>query len=309
MRFFRLLLCLVGIGVLAGCARTLHEEIRHDGRPQQIPTQRFFPRDDLGRAVNLHAPAQRVVCIGPGAVETIFALGTGKLLVGRDQFSDYPTSTKGIPVVGDYTGPFAEKVVAVRPDLVIVQGETYDKTRADNWQQKIGVPVAVLVPTSVSKVVEGIGKIGRWLECPAAAAKLARGFELELASKNVAGAPHAFFEVQRSPLWTAGKSTLIASVLSAAGIGNVAGSVSGYKQFSTEALLAKEPTLYIVAQNKPDPKRVLRELRQDDVLGKLQCVRKGNIIVLPADWLLRPGPRLQKGIAALQREARRLNSK
>ena len=71
----RLFVCLVGIGVLSGCASTPNEpEASATGSVEQKPK---FPKDDLGREVNLQAPAKRVVSVGPGATETIFALGAG----------------------------------------------------------------------------------------------------------------------------------------------------------------------------------------------------------------------------------------
>jgi len=306
MRILRLLpvLCLL---LLSGCT----EETPQGSTPSTPVSvkKQLFPRDDLGREINLKAPAQRVVCIGPGATETIFALGAGSKLVGRDQVSDYPQEARKVAVAGDYNGPFIEKVIALRPDLVIVQGETYDKARAENWQQKIGVPVAILVPTSVDKVANGITKIGVWLNASEESRKLTSAFKPYLFDKGLEGEPKGFFEVQRSPLWTAGKGTLIYSIMGKAEIANLAFGVSGYKQYNRETLLAKDPDLYIVAVAQPEKKRVLRELRSDKFLGKLRCVREGKIIAVSSDWVLRPGPRLLKGIEVLKREAASIQPK
>ena len=301
MRFLRFIIFLFFAGILAGCGRPSETE---SAAPASTATEKSaFPRDDLGREVNLKAPAKRVVCIGPGATETIFALGAGSKLVGRDQISDYPKETSEIPIVGDYTGPFVEKAIAVKPDLVIVQGETYDKSRADNWQSKIGVPVAVLVPMSVHRVAYGIQKLGVWLGIEKESQKLFSKFNSHLVDRGLEGEPKGFFEVQRSPLWTAGKDTLIGSVMGKAGVANLALGISGYKQYNVESLLNKEPDLFIVAEANPNREKVIRELKSHPVLKKLKCVNEGRVIVLPADWLLRPGPRLLQGIEALKREA------
>ena len=147
--------------LFAGCAR---DTPTSSTPPAPVETTaQTFPKDDLGREVNLKSPAQRVVCIGPGATETIFALDAGAQLVGRDQVSDYPAAALKVPIVGDYTGPFIEKVIAAKPDLVIVQGETYDRARAEIWQQRIGAPVAILVPTSVRKFEQDVVKTSAWL--------------------------------------------------------------------------------------------------------------------------------------------------
>jgi iron complex transport system substrate-binding protein len=290
------------MGVLGGCARAP----QHQDNSSLAPKTSSFPKDDLGRAVNLKAPAQRVVCIGPGATETIFALGAGSKLVGRDQVSDYPAATKGVPIVGDYTGPFVEKVVAVKPDLVIVQGETYDKTRADNWQQKIGAPVAVLVPTSLERVGIGIRKIGQWMGDESKAKKVAEPL-MNISHPN--SLRHtALFEVQRSPLWAAGRGTLYSDIISYFGMRNLP-EFSGYRQYSIESLMAEQPDVYIVAEASPDRKRVLLELRRDPVLAKLKCIREGRVIVLHSDYILRPGPRLVLGLKEFETQRKMIFSK
>lgn len=298
MRFFRpLTAVLLSACLFAGCNQSTN--------PASQPTEQKkveFPADDLGRPIALKAPAEHVVCVGPGATEVIFAMGQEGKLVGRDQVSDYPEATSKIPVVGDYTGPFVEKTVAVKPDLVIVQGETYDKARAENWQKKIGVPVAILVPTSIEKFAAGIDKIGDWLGAKEKAEAISASFKTVESSSKSAKSPKpiAFFEVERSPIWTAGGGTLIDSVLLRSGFENVAKDVKGYKQINIEYLLTHQPDVYIVATATPDPGKTLAALRKDPVLGKLTCIQKGNLVEMPGDWILRPGPRLQQGIGLLK---------
>ena len=280
--------------LFAGCAR---DTPTSSTPPAPVETTaQTFPKDDLGREVNLKSPAQRVVCIGPGATETIFALDAGAQLVGRDQVSDYPAAALKVPIVGDYTGPFIEKVIAAKPDLVIVQGETYDRARAEIWQQRIGAPVAILVPTSVRKFEQDVVKTSAWLG-------LKKSFKVSIYPRtgHRVGVP-AFFEVGRSPLWTAGSGTLINDVMHIAGLDNVA-RVNGYKQFNIEKLLALQPYVYIVpvaAETPPkEYPRLLSELKKDRVLGRLKCVQENRVIFINSDWILRAGPRLQQGLQKL----------
>jgi iron complex transport system substrate-binding protein len=302
---FGLLAFLLCATLLCGCANS-----PQNPAPPAMPAAKkiSFPRDDLGREVHLKAPAKRVVCIGPGATETIYALGAGAKLVGRDQISDYPKETSGVPIVGDYTGPFAEKVIAVKPDLVIVQGETYDKARADNWQSKIGVPVAILVPTSVDRVEQGINKIADWLDNRERLADVTKEFPSHQKAPGYMHARHwsVFYEVQRSPLWTAGTGTLMDSELRVLGWGNAASDVQSYKQLNVEVLLKRDPEFYIVASTQPDQKKTIAELRATPAIKNLTAVRKGRVVVVDADLVLRGGPRLPQGIKMLSAELSRL---
>lgn len=278
--------------VLAGCAPKT-------AAPPAIPqTVAPFPSDDLGRTVALKAPAQRVIVIGPGAIETVYALGAQKQLVGRDGYAVIPPAAKSVAVAGDYQGPNVEQSIALRPDLIIVQGETYDEARAENWQGKIGVPVAILRPTSLQKVRDDIEKIGAWLGKRDGAKKLAATLNFPAPPAN---GPTAFIEIGRSPLYSAGPDTLVGDVLKAAGLRNAA-QIKGYAPYNIETLIANQPDFYLATSDKPK-EQVLSELRKSPTLSKLKCVQTGRVIVMEGDLILRPGPRLKQGIEKLKEQA------
>jgi iron complex transport system substrate-binding protein len=250
----------------------------------------------------------------------IFALGAGDRLVGRDSNSDYPPGKRprgvqGIPVVGDFTGPFAESTVAARPDFIIVQGETYGRARIEDWQKKTGVPVAALSATSVDGVADGLKKIGAWLDASVPARNLAS--RLYLQRKDPRGVT-AFFEVGRKPLWTAGRDTLIDDILTRAGFTNAARDVASYKQYNLETLLARQPDFYVVTSGRlktgqdlrsaldAERARVLVALRREPGFKGLKAVQNGRVIVVPSDWALRPGPRIYGAIQSMSEQVARL---
>ena len=263
-----------------------------------------LPPDDLGREIKLPSPPRRIVSLAPGVTETIFALGAGDRLVGRDQMSDFPAAAAKIPQSADFNGPFFEKVVALRPDFIIAQGETLDRARIELWQRKCGAPVALLNANTVDGVEAGIGKIAAWLGMAEKSKTVTRDFQTvgrQTQRRQAFVRWPAFIEVGRSPLWSAGEDTLVGDVLKRAGLGNVA-KISGYKPFSAESLAKASPDFYIVTSAKPDIARTLRDLRAVPALRGLKCIRKGRIIEVPADWVLRPGPRLAQGIAEITRQ-------
>lgn len=305
-------LALLPLVWLAGCNRAPQapapQSLSAGGTPTSVSSSPSY-KDDLGRVLALKGKPQRIVVIGPGATEMLFALGAGQTLVGRDQVSDYPPAPHpqgvgGVPMVGDYTGPFPEKVIAVRPDLILLQGETWDKSRADAWQQKCNAPIAVLSAHTVAEVGHDMEKLGAWLGKDDAAHKLAQSITLK-PQPPLPTAPRVFFEVERSPLSTVGGGTMLDDVLRRAGCVNVAGDIRGYKAYSLETLATKNPDFYVLARSKPDEAAALRELRQQPGLRNLSCIQKGHVIVLPGDWVERYGPRLGQGITALASAVRR----
>ena len=261
-----------------------------------------FPNDDLDRPINLNAPAKRVIVIGPGAIETIYAIGADKQLVGRDNYAAVPPAAKAIAIAGDFQGPNVEQSVALRPDLIIVQGETYDKSRVENWQTKIGAPVAVLTPRTLQMVREDTIKIGQWTGRATQAGKIAATMNIPSSPAN---GPRAFIEIGRSPLYSAGPDTLVGSVIEAAGFRNAA-PIKGYQPMNIESLLAAPPDVYIATSDKPKA-QILAELRKSPTLSKLDCVRKGRVIVINGDLILRPGPRLKQGIEKLRESSLKIN--
>ncbi|RTL00686.1 MAG: hypothetical protein EKK65_07755, partial [Lysobacterales bacterium] len=75
--------------------------------------------DDTGRAVQLPAPARRIVAVAPHAAELLHAAGAGAALVGVVQYADFPPAVRALPSVGSYTGFDLEALLALKPDLVI----------------------------------------------------------------------------------------------------------------------------------------------------------------------------------------------
>lgn len=262
----------------------------------------MFPNDDFGRPINLKAPAKRVVLIGPGEIETMFYLGAGGQLVGRDSYSNYPPAALKVAVGGDYQGPNIEQCIALRPDLVIVAEETTNKARFDEWQKKIGVPVAALTGTNFAALAGDFRKLGAWVGKDAQAEALAKQFEAPVPGYTVVY--RALIQSGDSPGWIAGRGTLVSDTARRAGYGNIADElgIDHYKQINFESLLAHQPDVIIVPSKKPKA-QVLAALRANAALSKLACVQKGHVVVVDGDLLLRPGPRLLQGVEQLQKQS------
>jgi ABC-type Fe3+-hydroxamate transport system substrate-binding protein len=82
--------------------------------------------------------ARRIVSMAPNITETIFALGGGERLIAVTDFCIYPPEAKELPRVGGYFNPNLERLTALHPDLVIVQGK-HDKV--DRFCRKKGIPI------------------------------------------------------------------------------------------------------------------------------------------------------------------------
>jgi hypothetical protein len=65
-------------------------------------------------------PAPRLLSLAPNLTELAYAAGAGALLVGTVEFSDYPAAARKLPRVGDAWRVDVERVLELRPDIVLV---------------------------------------------------------------------------------------------------------------------------------------------------------------------------------------------
>jgi iron complex transport system substrate-binding protein len=101
--------------------------------------------DQLGREIYLSDNPQRVVALAPSITEIIFALEQQHRLKGVTLFSDFPDAAKKLPKVGSYVHLDLEKIVALRPDLVIATKDGNPKEVIDRLEA-LKIPVYVVDP-------------------------------------------------------------------------------------------------------------------------------------------------------------------
>ena len=75
--------------------------------------------DDRGHDIRLYRFASRIVSLSPNITELVFSAGAGDKLVSASRYSDFPDAAKSIPDVGDSSSLDLERIIALKPDLVI----------------------------------------------------------------------------------------------------------------------------------------------------------------------------------------------
>lgn len=171
---FMILAALCLVTALGGCGSKTEQ------KPAAAP-QNIKVTDLAGREVEITAPVQKVVAIGPGALRLVcYVNGADKVAGVEDLEKRQPTGATGRPYIlaypelkdlpaigagGPDSTPDAEKLVSIKPD-VIFAAYLVDKSKADSLQEKTGIPVVVLsygqlatFDRDVYKSLELIGKI------------------------------------------------------------------------------------------------------------------------------------------------------
>lgn len=251
--------------------------------------------DDSGQTLELAQPPQRIVALAPHLTELLFAVGAGPQLVGIDSASDYPPTARALPRVGDAHRVNFERLVALRPDLVVVW---LDGQRAADLQRlrSLGVPVLYTRAARLDDVARLLRMLGEASGHAAAGEGAARQFTAGLAAlkRTRRVALPVFYQVWDRPLMTVGGRHWISEALALCGARNVFADLDAAAPVvSREAVLRRAPALVIGGSDGPDPRRDWQRH------ARLPAVQHGAFARVNADRLHRPTPRLLDGIAEL----------
>jgi len=254
--------------------------------------------DKVGRAISIPASPQRIVSLAPNITETLFALGLDKEIVGVTRFCDYPQETASKRKIGGLVNPSLEKIVSLKPDLVIGTADGNRKETVDRLE-RIGLPVYVVNPGSLDDILEmilDIGEItGRRKTANRLVDNLRKRIDHVVLLTEDSSRPGVFFQVGVDAMITAGKNTFIDRLIRSAGGENIAGdSTTRYPRFSMEKIILKNPDIIIVSSAK---NRTSSSIKQ--AWGKwkdIAAVEKGNIHVINPDLVSRPAPRIVDGL-------------
>jgi iron complex transport system substrate-binding protein len=253
--------------------------------------------DDAGQTLEFTRPPQRIVSLTPHLTELLFAVGAGAQLVGVDSASDYPKAAKALPRVGDYSRINFERILALKPDLVIawVGGNRAADIHGLN---KMGLPVLHTQASRLDDVARLLRLIGRASGHAGQGDAAARDFSARLDALQVRAARQppvsVFYQVWDRPLMTVGGTHWISDALAVCGARNVFADLRAASPVvSREAVLRRAPALIVSGSDAPDVRR------QWQRFASLPAVKKNAFVRVDADLLHRPTPRLIEGVAEL----------
>src|SRR5476649_1318015 len=116
--------------------------------------------DDSGRSVTLKQPAQRIISLAPHMTELLFAAGAGEHVVGTVEYSNYPAAAQRIPRIGDSAQLDLERIVALKPDLIVVWQNGNAQRQLDKLL-RLGIPVFYNASRRLSDIAHAIEQLGR----------------------------------------------------------------------------------------------------------------------------------------------------
>ena len=246
------------------------------------------------------ASPRRVVALAPNLTEIVFALGAGDRLVGVSEYSDYPEAARSIPRVGGLEVD-PEKVVALRPDLVlaIAEGNAQSAVRA---LQAAGVPVAVTPSGSLDAVIASVRLVADRLGVPDAGTRLIDALSKKRAAVRAAVAgrrrPNALLLVWPDPPQAAGGKTFLDDVLTEAGATNLVADRPGWPIVSRE-YLATAPIELLVTPDSVEARGAWEAAFAPEGILATGTVSRARRVRVDEAALTRPGPRVFDALAEL----------
>jgi iron complex transport system substrate-binding protein len=260
-------------------------------------------RDVLGRTLVLPAPPRRIVSLTPSTTEILFAVGSGSQVVGVTEYCNYPPEAASRPTVGGFSGITVnmERLVALRPDLVILSGDMHG--RIITLLDRLSIRNFAVEPRNFNEVYQTIQTLGT---LTGNGEKAREVIALMRAKISRAGAlrgdrerPGVFWELTDEPLMTAGGNTFISEALRLGGGRNVFEDMpESWPTISTEEVLLRRPAWIIAGDDHGkvlDPGALSRRPGWQGI----PAVREGRIATVNADSLYRYGPRLADAVQTI----------
>jgi iron complex transport system substrate-binding protein len=254
-------------------------------------------RDDRGMTVALPAPPQRIVSLLPSLTESVCALGACARLVGTDRFSNWPASVLALPKLGGLDDAQIERIVALRPDVVLASSAA----RVTDRLEALGIKVLALDSRGHADVKRSLTTLAQLLGVPTEAERVWADIERETRAAIERVPPalrgqRVYFEVDTTP-YAAGAGSFIGETLARLGLRNaVPAELGPFPKLNPEYLVRVQPDIVMaVAPSLAEmPRRpgwaALRALQRDRSCGFASA---------RYELLVRPGPRMGEAAGAI----------
>jgi iron complex transport system substrate-binding protein len=258
--------------------------------------------DEAGRKLTLPLKIERIVSLAPNLTEIVYVVGAGDRLVGNTDYCNYPAAAKEVAKIGDTMHPSVERIIALKPQVVLVSTASQLEMFTKQLDQQ-GIVVYVTNPRSLDEIFRSITAFGEMFDTAEQATRVAA--ELRKRSDAVATAidgiapVRVFYQVADEPLYTIGREAYLTDLVRRAGGVSVTADVpEAFPRYSDEAALSAKPEAIIL------PTGGTMGTANSTVAAPLRdspAVRNNRVYKINDDYLSRPGPRLIDGLEALAR--------
>jgi len=235
------------------CDYICHPNTRIDKTVEMLAT-RFYPERFKTGTSHVHAQdsyPQRIISLAPPTTEELYLLGVGDRIVGVTNYCTKPPQALQKERVGAVIEVNLEKIIGLKPDLVIATSLT--SLKAVEKLKNLGIKVRTIQQakdfTQICQQLLQLGDlVGKKKEAEEIVYKAQR--EVNIIKKKIENLPRAnvFIQVGAKPLVTANRSSFINNLVELAGGENIAEGPKdlSYMPYSREKVLQADPDYIII---------------------------------------------------------------
>ncbi|HIH01447.1 TPA: cobalamin-binding protein [Thermoplasmata archaeon] len=271
-----------------------------DGEPGTGDDDSILLVDDYGRIVELEHVPERIVSAAPTPTEMLFAVGAGDLVVGVDDYSDYPAEVANLTKVGSYTLN-TEVIVGLQPDLV-VSSDLVPLSQLELLEDQ-GIPYVILATRTLEDVMKDIRLVGILTGHVEEANTLADQLEdrIDAVTEKTQAVdlvkPRVYLEYY--PYWTYGPGSFGHDLIELAGGINIAENTSTeYPMLTSEFVIAQDPEVIVYTVGYMTT-TTAEEISSRPGWDVITAVSEGNIYSMDDNLTSRYGPRIVDGLEML----------
>jgi iron complex transport system substrate-binding protein len=262
-----------------------------------------------GGTANAAAQPARIISLIPAVTEMLFAIGAGPRVVAVSSFDEYPPEALKLPRVGALLDPDLERILALRPDLVVVYESQVDLRRQ---LERATIPMFVYKHAGLADVTITIRQLGTRAGHEEEATKVVRQIDERLADvrRRVARRPkpRTLLVFGRDALalrgiYASGGIGFLSDMLEVAGGINVFADVKQQSvQATSELILARRPDVILeLRPGELTPEQQRKEISVWQSLSSVPAVRAGRISIFTDPRTVVPGPRVAEGTELIAR--------
>ena len=254
---------------------------------------------------------KRVVTLAPSLGELAFEIlgkENASRIVGVTEYTKTPSGISPTNV-GSYAKPNIEKIVSLKPTLVVATMDGNPKNTI-NRLRELNMRVLVVRTETLEQVMESMRWLGLALGQGKKGEQIAQDLKAGIAKieervkRKAANLPKrkVMFQVGEQPLVVAGKNTFINDIGRVLFLENVYETEkTNYPRPSVEDVLKKNPDVILVLSTTSDLKEFRRAQERWQKFNTLSAVKNGKVKFLAADLVLKPTLRLVEGFEEVEK--------
>ena len=233
----------------------------------------------------------------PSLTETLFALELGHRVVGITDSCDYPVEVKDKPHVACWFDPDLEKLVALKPDLVLGLQTAHHQIKLQLEAE--GIRVILVNPITVNEAITDIARLGAMLGVHRPAEILVDNLRSRLSGLDIKVSAidlesrltvSRILDIEEDQFYVAGPLSFQYDIISRAGGQNLTGSIQeAYPKITLAQLRQWNPQ---VVFNCGFDLNALPGVVNKPEWRSLKAVQSGKVFRFDCSLTCRTGPRI-----------------